>query len=79
MAFFIINVDIEEEQAIYRAASRHSMARSDWLAHVIRAALRHESASDVAAKLAALRAATVHTFPTADIDQMLTEIASGRS
>jgi transposase len=40
---------------------------------------RDRSSSDRARKLAAVRAAARHSFPTADIDEMLAEIGRGYS
>jgi len=43
----------------------------------LRAARRRQPSGDVQKKLGAIRAASRHDFPTADIEQMLAEIARG--
>jgi hypothetical protein len=43
----------------------------------MRQARRSSTDRDPARKLAAIRAAARHSFPTADIEQMLAEIESG--
>jgi hypothetical protein len=44
----------------------------------LREAREREPAGDLDAKLRAIRSAARHEFPTADIEQMLVEIDSGR-
>lgn len=68
----------EEELAAIRAdARRHGMTVSEWVRRALRAARQERSSRDTAPKLAAVRAAARHSFPTADIDQMLAEIERG--
>ena len=67
----------EEMREIRRAARRRRMTLSEWVRQALRAARRQEPVRDREAKLAALRAAVRHEFPTADIDQMLAEIEEG--
>ena len=43
----------------------------------LRAARRRQSSGDVSPKLAAIRAAAQHDYPTADIDEMNEEIERG--
>jgi hypothetical protein len=47
------------------------------LRKALRTALGRDSLSSAARKLDAIRAATRYSFPTADIEQMLSEIESG--
>lgn len=49
---------------------------SEWVRRALREA-RTESTGDPARKLAVIRAATGHDFPTADLEQWLAEIESG--
>jgi hypothetical protein len=60
-----------------RLATRDGLTLSEWVRQKLRRAARDEPSGDVDRKLAAIRAAARHDFPTADIDQMLREIESG--
>lgn len=67
----------EDMEAIREDARRHGMTVSEWVRQALRNARRESSSREPARKLAAVRAAARHTFPSADIDQMLAEIESG--
>lgn len=60
-----------------RSARRQRLTVSEWVRRALRAASRQEPARDPEAKIEAIRAATRHEFPTADIDEMLKEIERG--
>ncbi len=61
------------DSALAKAASRQRVTKSEWARRALAEALRRERAGgDPLARLAALRA------PTADIDQMNSEIMRGR-
>lgn len=60
-----------------RIARRHRMSVSEWVRQALRQARRGSHAA-IDAKLAAIATATRHQGPTADIDQMLSEIDAGR-
>lgn len=66
--------DFDEIRA---AADRHGMTVSEWVRQVLRRARREEASGQMEHKLAVVRAATRHAFPTADIDEMLDEIERG--
>jgi hypothetical protein len=70
-------LDEPELKEIQRAARAQRMTVAEWVRQALRAARRAVPARDPGRKLAALRAAARHTFPTADIEQMLEEIESG--
>lgn len=70
-------VDPEELREIQETAARHGMTVSEWVRRTLRAARRAEGGGDPARKLAVIRAASAHAYPTADIDQMLAEIEGG--
>ena len=53
------------------------MTLSEWARQALREAGRRAPTGQVERKLAAIRAACKHAFPTADVDQMLREIESG--
>ena len=67
----------DELQELQRLARRHRMTTAEWVRRSLRAAREAESGADVGQKLAAVRQAASHSFPTADIDTLLEEIERG--
>ena len=70
-------MDEEEWAALADDARRHGVTVSEWVRQALRTARRRSSRVDPARKLASIRAASRHSFPTADVDQMLEEIERG--
>lgn len=70
-------LDEPEYRRIQRIARRSGMTLAAWVRSALRTAYREEPLSSKERKLAAIRRATRHEFPTADIDRMLEEIAQG--
>ena len=70
-------IDETEYRLIRRIARRRGMTLAEWVRQVLRAACREEPLGDPDKKLAVVREAASHGYPTADIGQMLEEIASG--
>jgi hypothetical protein len=70
-------LDETELRDIQRLARAQRVTVAEWVRQALRAARRRQPAGDVQKKLAAIRAAARHEFPTADIEQMLSEIAQG--
>ena len=70
-------LDELELREIRRTAKAQRMTVAEWVRQTLRAARRRESSGDIAKKLAAIRAAARHDYPTADIDQMNDEIERG--
>ena len=70
-------MDEQELQAIRDAAREHGMSVSEWVRVTLREARRERSGGDADRKLAAIRAADRHAYPTADIDDMVAEIERG--
>ena len=66
-----------ELEAIKEAARRRGMTLSEWVRETLRAARRTTAGGDPERKIAAVRAAARHAYPTADIDQMVAEIERG--
>ena len=66
-----------ELDAIRAAACERGMTVSAWVRETLRNARRRVAAGDAERKLAAIRAADRHGYPTADIDLMLGEIERG--
>ena len=67
----------DELGAIRRAASRARVTTAEWVRQALRAARRSEPRGDAGRKLAVVRAAARHAFPTADVDEMLRQIEQG--
>jgi hypothetical protein len=67
----------DEYREIERLARAHRMTVSEWVRRSLRRAGRDEPSIDADRKLASVRAAARHEFPTGDIEQMLREIERG--
>ncbi len=67
----------EELRKLREAAGREGLTLSAWVRRTLHEARRRQPHDDLGNKLAAVRVAASHAFPTADIDQMLAEIDSG--
>ena len=67
----------DELREIQRLARRQRMTTAEWVRRSLRNARDAEGGAGIAEKLAAVRTAAAHTFPTADIETMLTEIERG--
>ena len=65
----------KEYQALHKVARRKGLTMAEWVRQSLRTASQAEPLAPVATKLAALKRAAQHNFPTADIDQMLAEIS----
>lgn len=70
-------LDDAELRDIQRIARRQRVTVAEWVRRTLRAARRREPGGDVAKKLEAVRAAVRHSFPTAEIDEMLADIERG--
>jgi len=66
--------DMEEFQ---RIAERHQLTLAEWVRQTLRAARRQEPRIDTERKLKAIRAASKHSFPSAEVEGMLAEIERG--
>jgi hypothetical protein len=71
-------LDDAEMKEIRTIARRRRMTVAAWVCAAIRAAMAEAPAIDPQRKLRALAVATSHSFPTADIDEMLAQIGKGR-
>jgi hypothetical protein len=68
----------EAELAEVRRAARHQrMTTAEWVRQALRSARRAEPKGDPKRKLAVVRAAVRHSFPTADIGEMLADVERG--
>jgi len=70
-------LDESEFREIREAARRHHVTVAEWVRQSLRHAVRAVPRSDARKKLAVVRSAAKHSFPTADIDNMLGEIERG--
>jgi hypothetical protein len=70
-------LDDEELLEIQRIAELKQMTVAEWVRQTLRAARKGESTGDPTSKLAAIRAAARHSFPTADVDEMMGQIEAG--
>lgn len=70
-------LDEPEWREIQRTARARRMTIAEWVRQALRSARRRESSKDADRKIAAIRAAARHEFPTADIEQMNDEIERG--
>lgn len=66
-----------EFQDLRSLAENEGLTISEWVRQTVRRARRQRSAGDVEQRLTAIRTAARHSFPTADVDQMLREIERG--
>lgn len=70
-------MDDDELAAIQRIARRERLTTAEWVRHRLREASAERGRPDIAAKLAAVRAAAAYEAPAPDIDRMLAEIERG--
>ena len=70
-------LDDAEAREIHRLARRHRMSVSEWVRQALRIARRQEPEMDQRKKLQVVQIAVRHSYPTADIDKMLSEIEQG--
>lgn len=70
-------IDEAEWKQIRAAARAKGLTLAEWVRQALRRGLREEAAVPPDRKLAVVRAAARHAFPTADIDDMLAEIERG--
>lgn len=67
-----------EYRRLQAIARRSGRTLAEWVREALRNAARQEASGSTDRKLAAIRAAAAHEFPTADIDRMLSEVSQGR-
>ncbi|HYO42506.1 MAG TPA: hypothetical protein VES19_04840 [Candidatus Limnocylindrales bacterium] len=68
-----------ELRDIQRLARSRRMTTAEWVRQALRAERDREAGKGATEKLAAVRRASTHAFPTADIEAMLGEIERGYS
>ena len=70
-------IDEAEYRQIQRVARRQGLTLAEWVRQALRSAFRQQPLGGRDKKLAAVRVAAAHEYPTADIERMLDEISSG--
>jgi predicted transcriptional regulator len=70
-------LDDAEYRELRRLARRNRMTVSEWVRAALRTMRHREPAVPPDRKIAVVRAAARHDFPTANIDRMLAEIERG--
>ena len=70
-------LDDAELVEIQRAARRERLTTAEWVRQALRVARRSVPGTAAKKKLAVVRAAMHHTFPSGDVGQMLREIERG--
>jgi predicted 2-oxoglutarate/Fe(II)-dependent dioxygenase YbiX len=70
-------LDDVEYRALQKVARAERITVAEWVRQALRAARRRLPTRDADRKLASIRAATAHEFPTADVPQMLADIERG--
>ncbi len=66
-----------EMDEIRKIARRHRLTVGEWVRQALRSARSQQSVVDPSIKLKAIRKAAQHSFPTADIQDMIAEIERG--
>ena len=69
--------DESEYRVIAQAARRQGQTIADFVRQALRGACRQQPTGNTDKKIAVVRAAARHGFPTADIDTMLAQIERG--
>ena len=72
-------MDEAEARELRRLAESEGLTLSEWVRRVLRRAAARRAAPSVERRLAALGRALECGHPTGDIDQLLSEIESGRA
>jgi hypothetical protein len=67
----------QEMSDIQRLAKREHLTVGEWVRRALREARAKRPATEPDTKLKAIRRAAKHSFPTADVRQMLAEIERG--
>jgi hypothetical protein len=70
-------LDDREYREMQRMARASHMTLAEWVRRALAAARRREPTVDAGRKLSAVRTATRHAFPSADIGEMLAQIERG--
>ncbi len=70
-------LDDAEFRDLQKFARKQRMTVSQWVRYALRTMRRREPSADPGRKLAAVREAVHHSYPSGDIDDMLNDIERG--
>ena len=70
-------LDEAEFREVRRAARARHMTVAEWVRQALRTARHREPVQDVKRKIEIIRAASRHSFPTGEIEEILGEIEQG--
>lgn len=70
-------VDEEELREIRKVAETRHMTVAEWVRNAMREERRREPGTSPERKLAVVRSAAKHSFPTGEVEEMLAEIERG--
>lgn len=70
-------LSLREHRALRQVARAQGLSLGEWVRRTLRRAMSERSPTSATRKLQTIRQATQHSYPTADIDQMLKEIEQG--
>lgn len=70
-------IDDAEYRKIQRVAKRKRLTLAEWVRQALRDACREAPEGDPGKKLAVIRESATHHYPTADIEQILSDIEDG--
>jgi hypothetical protein len=73
----LVILDDPEYRDMQRMARANHMTLAEWVRRALASARRREPSVEAGRKLAAVRAATRHAFPSGDIEEILAEIERG--
>lgn len=72
-----VMIDEQDLRTMRRIARRQRVTLSEWVRRALRAAAQPGPVGDTKQKLEVVRAAARHSFPVAEVGQMLAEIERG--
>ncbi|HEV2521407.1 MAG TPA: ribbon-helix-helix protein, CopG family [Candidatus Acidoferrales bacterium] len=72
-----VTLSDSDYREIQRLARSRNISTAEWVRQALGLARRREQASRAGMKLAVIRAAVEHEFPSGDIESMLEEIENG--
>ncbi len=70
-------LDDAEWREIQRAARSRRLSIAEWVREALRVARKRQPSGDLDRKLAAVRTAARHSFPTGEIEELLSQIEQG--
>lgn len=72
-------LDDREMREIQRVAHAHRLTVAEWVRQALRKVRREAPVTEAEQKVQCVRESATHSYPTADIDEMLRDIERGRT